>query len=44
MKHLEEVGTISLYLGRHTIPIRGLKAAGLDNCISAMSLFMVLGL
>lgn len=44
MKHVEEVGTISLGLGRHTVPTRALKVAGLDNCISAMSLLMVFGL
>lgn len=44
MKHLEDVGTISLCLGRHTVPTRAFRVAGFDNCISAMSLLMVFGL
>lgn len=38
MKHLEEVGTISFWEGRHTVPTREFKVAGFDNCINAMSL------
>ena len=44
MKHLDEVETISLCLGRHTVPTRAFRVAGLANCISAMSLLIVFGL
>ena len=38
IKHLEEVGTISFWEGRHTVPTREFSVAGFDNCINAMSL------
>ena len=44
MKHVAEVETISFGEGRHTVFTRLFRVAGLDSCISAMSLLIITGL
>ena len=42
IKHLEDVGTISSWTGRQTVPTRLFKVAGLESWIKAMSLSSLL--